>query len=96
MTAPIGVAVIGTGDWGANLVRNFAALPGAALVAVCDSDPARLARTAAQVSSARPLATVDEVAGAADVQAAVVSASAVSHYPLARRLLEAGKDVDAS
>jgi predicted dehydrogenase len=93
MTAPICVAVIGTGDWGANLVRNFAALPGAALVAVCDSDPARLARTAGQVPSARPLATVDEVAGAADVQAAVVSASAVSHYPLARRLLEAGKDV---
>jgi predicted dehydrogenase len=60
---------------------------------VCDSDPARLAKTATQVPSARALATVDEVAAAADVHAVVVSASAVSHYPLARRLLEAGKDV---
>ncbi len=93
MTAPIGIAVVGTGDWGANLVRNFATLAGARLVAVCDSDPARLARTAAQYPSARPLATVDEVAAAADVQAVVVSASAVSHHPLAKRLLEAGKDV---
>jgi len=93
MTAPIGIAVIGTGDWGANLVRNFAALPGATLVALCDSDPARLARTSAQYPNARPLASVDEVAVADDVQAVVVSASAVSHYPLARRLLEAGKDV---
>ncbi|MEO5618505.1 MAG: gfo/Idh/MocA family oxidoreductase, partial [Candidatus Eisenbacteria bacterium] len=44
----IGIAVVGTGDWGANLVRNFARLPGARLVALCDADPARLARTATQ------------------------------------------------
>ena len=25
----IGIAVVGTGDWGANLVRNYANLPGA-------------------------------------------------------------------
>jgi predicted dehydrogenase len=93
MTEPIGIAIVGTGDWGANLVRNFASLPGARLVAVCDSDPERLRRTAAQVPHARALASVDEVAAAADVQAVVVSASAVSHYPLARTLLEAGKDV---
>ncbi len=93
MSERIGIAVLGTGDWGANLVRNFAALPGARLAAVCDSDPQRLARTAAQYPDARPLARVEEVAGAEEVQAVVVAASAVSHYPLARTLLEAGKDV---
>ncbi|MEO5617466.1 MAG: Gfo/Idh/MocA family oxidoreductase, partial [Candidatus Eisenbacteria bacterium] len=36
---------------------------------------------------------VAEVCAAADVQGAVVAASAVSHYPLAKQLLEAGKDV---
>ena len=36
------VAVVGAGYWGKNLVRNFAALGG--LAAVCDSDPAALAR----------------------------------------------------
>ena len=93
MSERVGIAVVGTGDWGANLVRNFAALPGARLVALCDSDPQRLARTAAQHPDARAAAHVDEIAAAADVQGVVVSSSAVTHFPIARALLEAGKDV---
>ena len=89
----IGIAVVGTGDWGANLVRNFAALPGARLNVLCDTDPARLAKAVKQVPQARAVSSVDEVAAAADVQAAVVASSAVSHHPLAKALLEAGKDV---
>jgi predicted dehydrogenase len=90
---PIGIAVVGTGDWGANLVRNFARLPGARLAAVCDSDPKRLAATAAQYPGVRALSAIEEVAADPEVQGVVVSASAVSHHPLARVLLEAGKDV---
>lgn len=93
MAERVGIAVVGTGDWGANLVRNFASLPGCRLVALCDSDPKRLARSAAQVPGARPVSHIDELASAGDVQGVVVSASAVSHYPLAKVLLEAGKDV---
>src|SRR5687767_13609230 len=68
----IGIAVIGTGDWGANLVRNFASLPGARLAAVCDADPKRLAATAARHRDARACAHMDEVAASADVQGVVV------------------------
>ena len=93
MSETIGIAVVGTGDWGANLVRNFARLPGARLVALCDAEPARLAKAAAQYPGVRALADVAEVCAASDIQGAVVSASAVSHYPLAKQLLEAGKDV---
>jgi predicted dehydrogenase len=89
----IGVAVVGTGDWGANLVRNFANLPGARLVAVCDADAKRLAKTSAQYPDSRAYADASQVAGDPEIQAAVVSASAVGHYPLAKLLLEAGKDV---
>jgi len=89
----IGIAVVGTGDWGANLVRNFSRLPGSRLVAVCDADAQRLAKTAAQYPGVRAMADVGEVCAAADIQGAVVAASAVSHYPLAKQLLEAGKDV---
>ena len=64
MADTIGIAVVGTGDWGANLVRNFAALPGARLAALCDSDPQRLARTSAQHPGARAVAHVDEIAAA--------------------------------
>ncbi|HTR96514.1 MAG TPA: Gfo/Idh/MocA family oxidoreductase [Candidatus Acidoferrales bacterium] len=93
MSESIGIAVVGTGDWGANLVRNFAALPGARLVAVCDASAQRLAKTAAQYPGTKAYADVAQVAGDAEIQAVVVAASAVGHYPLARTLLEAGKDV---
>ena len=93
MSDRIGIAVVGTGDWGANLVRNFANLPGARLVAVCDADPARLAKTAAQYPGTKAYADVAQVAQDPEVQGAVVAASAPSHYPLAKALLEAGKDV---
>ena len=93
MTETIGIAVVGTGDWGANLVRSFAELPGARLVALCDTDPARLARTAARYPGARATARIEEIAAAQDVRGAVVATSAIAHYPVAKALLEAGKDV---
>jgi predicted dehydrogenase len=90
---PVGIAVVGTGDWGANLVRNFANVKGGRLVALCDSDAKRLAKAGAQYPGTRTLSDAREVADAKDIDAVVVSASAVSHYPLAKLLLEAGKDV---
>jgi predicted dehydrogenase len=93
MAESVGLAVIGTGDWGANLVRNFASLPAVRLVAVCDSDPQRLARTAAQYPQARAVERAEDLASATDVQAVVVAASAAQHHPLARTLLQSGKDV---
>jgi len=89
----IGIGVVGTGDWGANLVRNFAGLPGARLTAVCDADPKRLAATTARYPEAQGFEHMDGVAGHAEVRGVVVAASAVQHYPIAKRMLEAGKDV---
>ena len=93
MSDRIGIAVVGTGDWGANLIRNFAALPGARLVALCDSDPQRLRAAAARHPDSVACADPAEVAERAEVQAVVVAASAASHHALAKRMLEAGKDV---
>ena len=93
MSEAIGIGVVGTGDWGANLIRNFASLPGCSLNALCDSDAQRLAATAAKYVKARAVPRLEDLASAQDVQGVVVSASAVSHYPIAKTLLEAGKDV---
>jgi predicted dehydrogenase len=93
MTEPVGIAVVGTGDWGANLVRNFANLPGSRLVALHDNDPARLKKSAGQYPGARPVAALGDLLALPDVQGAVVAASAVSHHALAKALLEADKDV---
>ncbi len=92
MGEAVGIAVVGTGDWGANLVRNFATLKGAKLALLCDADAQRLARTAAQYQGVRAVADARDVA-ASDVAAVVVSSSAASHYPIAKQMLEAGKDV---
>ncbi len=93
MSEKVGIAVVGTGDWGANLVRNFASLPGARLVALCDSDAKRLESTAAKYPGVLACPALDEIATHPDIQAVVVSASAPQHHPIAKRLLEAGKDV---
>jgi predicted dehydrogenase len=85
--------VIGTGDWGANLVRNFAAVRGARLAALCDPDPERLARSAATHPGIKTFARAEDVAADPEIQAAVVSSPAVSHHPIAKALLLAGKDV---
>ncbi len=37
------LALIGTGNWGKNLLRNYAQLPSANLRYVCDLDEKRLA-----------------------------------------------------
>ena len=38
-TGPLGIAVIGAGYWGPNLIRNLAELPGSPLRAVCSFPP---------------------------------------------------------
>ena len=90
---PVSLALVGTGDWGANLLRNFATLPGARVASVCDADPGRLERAkkvvpgAVAVSDARALLDVE------GLEAVVIAAPAAAHGRLARMFLEAGKDV---
>ena len=49
----IGVAVVGYGYWGPNLVRNFCDTPGARLVAVCDLNSKRLGAVKARIRPSR-------------------------------------------
>ena len=90
MSVP-GVAVIGCGYWGQNLVRNFHQLGALRLVA----DPAAAARArAAEIAPAvEVIEQIDAVAARPEVQAVVIATPAETHYPLAMRALAAGKDV---
>ncbi len=90
---PVQLALVGTGDWGANLLRNFAALPEARVVAVCDADPGRLARAQATVPGARAVARAEELLEVPGLEAVVIAAPAPAHAPLAKLFLAAGKDV---
>jgi predicted dehydrogenase len=90
---PVALAQVGTGDWGANLVRNFAALPECRLAAVCDADASRLERAVKGLPGARAVADPERLATDPEIEAVAIASPAITHYPLARRFLEAGKDV---
>jgi predicted dehydrogenase len=93
VSEPVRVAVVGTGYWGVNHVRAFAALPGAQLVMVCDPDEAHRRRARALAPSARAATTLDEVLAAADVDAVVLATPARLHAEQAEAALRAGKHV---
>ena len=87
----INVAVIGAGNWGKNLVRNFNMLPGAHLEYICDlSQPTR-----DQLATLYPQATVtgDYEVALSDprVQAVVVAVEERLHFRIAEAALAAGK-----
>ncbi len=89
----IGVAVVGCGYWGPNLIRNLSALPECALRAVCDGDGARLARICRQYPAARGVADVQDILRDPTIDAVALATPVSTHYPLARAALEAGKHV---
>ncbi|MBV8159824.1 MAG: Gfo/Idh/MocA family oxidoreductase [Acidimicrobiia bacterium] len=89
MTDRPSVAVVGSGYWGRNLVRNFAEL--GALAAVSDVEPGRAA-VAAEEHGASAL-SVDEALAAPGIDAVVIAAPAARHYELAAKSLAAGKHV---
>ena len=84
-----GVAVIGAGYWGKNLVRNMAGLE--RLVAVCDASEAVRARIAAAHPSVRVTGDLQELLDDPAVDAVMVVVPSSKHHEVARRALMAGK-----
>ncbi len=89
----VSVGVVGLGYWGPNLARNFARLPGARLVWLCDLDEANLARVDGLYPGARLTRDLDDLLRDPALDAVVVATSVPTHYPLGKRVLEAGKHV---
>jgi len=87
----IRVAVIGSGYWGKNLVRNFAGLE--ALSAVCDSNADMLQTLSKQYPQCRMHTSYAEVLGDQSIHAVAISTPAETHGAMVREALLAGKDV---
>jgi predicted dehydrogenase len=90
---PIGVAVIGCGYWGPNLVRNFAACKQTRVAAVCDKDRSRLDRIASSCPGARLVEDFAQVLEDSEVEAVAIATPVQTHAPLALAALDAGKHV---
>src|SRR4051812_1596573 len=89
----IGVAVVGYGYWGPNLVRNFWDVPGARLVSVCDLRTERLAGVRSRYPAVETTGSYDDVLKDPRVDVVAIATPVSSHFALALRALEAGKHV---
>jgi predicted dehydrogenase len=89
----IGIAVVGYGYWGPNIVRNIVEAPGLRLRALCELDD----RRAEQFSSRHPDIAVEQNFDALlldpRIKAVAVATPPCTHYGLVRRALLAGKHV---
>ncbi len=85
------VAVIGSGYWGKNLVRNFHNL--GALKLVCDRDESILQQIAEQYEGTQTCLATHDVLGRDDIDGVVIASPAETHFGVAREALLAGKHV---
>jgi predicted dehydrogenase len=89
----LGLAVIGAGYWGPNLVRTAQLTDGVHLRYLCDLDVDRARRVLGEYSTIRASASLDEVLADPDVSAVAVATPAATHLPVVRAALAAGKHV---
>jgi predicted dehydrogenase len=90
---PIGVAVVGAGHWGPNLIRNFDNPPASRVRAVVDRDAARLDQVRARFPGVETSETAERALADKDVDAFVVATPTSTHYSIVKAALEAGKHV---
>jgi predicted dehydrogenase len=83
--------MIGTGDWGRNLLRNLARA--GELVAICDRRPEALAALRTAYPQARAETDPEAIFRDPEIEAIAIAANSSAHYSLARAALEAGKHV---
>ena len=88
-----GIGVIGCGEWGPNHLRNFSALPNAAIVAVADAREVRLQRVMAQYPGAAACRGGEELLQVPGLDAVIVATPAVTHYSIVREAILANKHV---
>ena len=89
----IGVAVVGYGYWGPNLVRNLADTPGVNLLAVCDLMKERLAALQSRYPTVKLTDDFEAVLRDPRVDAVAIATPVSSHFRLALSALMAGKHV---
>jgi len=85
------VAVVGMGYWGKNLVRNFHEL--GVLSVICDSDQSVESTHRDTYRNVRFCRNFSDVLTDSEVTAVVLATPAMAHYEMARKVLDAGKDV---
>jgi predicted dehydrogenase len=89
----VGVAVVGLGYWGPNLVRNLYELPEAEVVSVCDMRTDRLEGIRRRYPTIEGCTRFEQVLADPRIDAVVVATPVGTHFELALSALMAGKHV---
>ena len=85
------IAVIGSGYWGKNLVRNFFEL--GVLKTICDLDEVILEEFQDKYPNVHITTSFQDVLDDEEIQGVVIATPAILHYKMAKKALEHGKDV---
>jgi predicted dehydrogenase len=89
----IRVGVIGYGYWGPNIVRNLHGLDSTTVTAVCDKNPAALARARKLYPEIKTVTDPEEILRSPEIDAVAVITPVWTHFELAKAALENGKHV---
>ena len=89
----VGIAVVGAGYWGPNLIRNFAGLEACELLAVCDSSSERLDSLRRNYREVRFTDNFDSLLADDAVAGIAIATPVETHHDLCRRALDSGKSV---
>ena len=87
----IGIAIIGTGYWGKNLIRNYRDI--GFLKLLCDNNKETLNQYNEQYPELKTCLALSDVLNQDDIQAVVIATPAETHYTMARESLLADKHV---
>lgn len=85
------LAVVGAGNWGKNLVRNFATADRCRLKYVCDLREDSLKLQKRNFPYIETTTKIEDVLSDKEVDAVVVSTEAMAHFAVAEKSLKAGK-----
>lgn len=89
----LGIACVGTGYWGKNLVRNFGNMKNARLHTICDLSAGTLEKLKPLYPGVHLEPDFQNVLADSKIDAVVIATPAPTHYALARAALLAGKHV---
>jgi len=87
----IGIAVVGCGYWGPNLIRNFSALSDCQVKMICDAQEKRLTHVKKLYPGVESTTEFERLITNEEVEAIVISTPVYTHYEMAKRSLMAGK-----
>lgn len=88
-----GIAIVGYGYWGPNLVRNFLKNAFFSPVIIVEENPERLARGLRDHPGTQGLTSFAEALQCPQLSAVALATPVATHYPLAKAALLAGKHV---